>query len=81
MVPLVVGDIRLPARQALTSIAHGYQIIWVLLSGSVLHVVDRRAYGCSFSFRLTGKDATSDSEVHWTNSSPSKPTQKLSVMP
>ena len=52
MVPLVVGDIRLPVRLALTSIVHGYQIIWVLVSDSVLHVVDRRAYGCSFSFRL-----------------------------
>jgi len=28
MVPLVVGDIRLPVRRALTSIARGYQIIW-----------------------------------------------------
>ena len=28
MVFLVVGDIRLPVRLALTSIAHGCQIIW-----------------------------------------------------
>ena len=63
MVPLVVGDIKLSVRRALISIAHGYQIIWVLISGLVLHVVDRRAYGCSFSFRLTGRDATSDSAV------------------
>jgi len=40
MVPLVVGDIRLPVRLALTSIAHGYQVIWVLIFGLVLHVVD-----------------------------------------
>ena len=29
MAPLVVGDIRLPMRLALTSIAHGYQIMGV----------------------------------------------------
>ena len=32
-------------RRMLTSIAHGYQIIWVLVPGSVLHAVDLRAYG------------------------------------
>ena len=42
MVPLVVGDIRLPVRRALTSIVHGYQnlMIWVLISGSLLNFVD-----------------------------------------
>ena len=40
MVPLVVGDIRLPVRRVLTSIAHGYQMIWVLISGSLLNFVD-----------------------------------------
>jgi len=40
MVPLVVGDIRLPVRLALTSIAHEYQIIWVFISGSVIHASD-----------------------------------------
>ena len=63
MVPLVVGDIWLPVRRALNSIAHGYQMIWVLISGSVQHVVDRRANRCSFSFQLTGKDATGNSAV------------------
>ena len=49
MVPLVVGDIRLPVKRALTSIAHGYQMIWVLISGSVLNVIDYRAYSGSRS--------------------------------
>ena len=40
MVPLVVGDIKLLVRRPLTSIAHGNQMIGVLISGSVLHVVD-----------------------------------------
>ena len=40
MAPLVVGDIRLPVRRALTSTANGYQMIWVIIYGSVLHAVD-----------------------------------------
>ena len=53
MVLLVVADIRLSVRLVLTSMAHEYQGIWVFISGSALHVVDRRAYECSSSFWLT----------------------------